>query len=155
MWAAKSRDVYKRQEEKRLPVLPILAGITAAFVVAAMGFIFLMVYLNNPFAKVEEVPLPNLVGLEYDLVKSSDEYKDFNITIVEHDYSEEYEEGVIYDQNPTSGKNAKVGSTIEVKVSDGIRQVTMPNVIGQTESDAYNTLTPVSYTHLDVYKRQA
>ena len=146
---SKKRKKHRREkeEEKRLPVLPILAGITAAFVVAAMGFIFLMVYLNNPFAKVEEVPLPNLVGLEYDLVKSSDEYKDFNITIVEHDYSEEYEEGVIYDQNPTSGKNAKVGSTIEVKVSDGIRQVPMPNVIGQTESDACNTLTQAGLSY--------
>ncbi|MDR2932525.1 MAG: protein kinase, partial [Oscillospiraceae bacterium] len=65
-----ARAINKTREEdnqlpprKKTPYIPILTGVTLAFVLAAMSFIGLMVYYNNPFKQVDDTTVPNLVGL--------------------------------------------------------------------------------------------
>ena len=122
-------DMEKRK--KRTPYLPILTGVTFAFVLASLGFIGLMVYLNNPFTKVEDVQLPNLVGIKYDT--ASVQYDNFELVQEETNFSNEYGKGVIYEQNPKAGKTVKTGSTIHVKVSSGQQRIVIANF---TDKDA-------------------
>ncbi len=115
--------------EKPLPVIPVLTGVTLAFVLATIAFIVVMMYLNNPFKRVNEIIMPNLVGLNYNEVVSSDAYSSFNIKIEQTDYSENYAKGEIYEQKPkfVEGKKIKEGATIKVWVSNGQKIITMPD----------------------------
>ena len=52
-------------------------------------------------------------------------------------------------------KVAEVGSITEAAKLLFISQPSLSNSIKETEKEAGITIFPVSYTHLDVYKRQA
>jgi serine/threonine-protein kinase len=49
--------------------------------------------------------------------------------------------GTVIDSNPAAGTQVARGSTVTINVSTGPEQVQVPNVIGQTQSAATQTLT--------------
>ena len=55
-----SDDSYER---KPLPVVPVMAGIAFAFLLAACAFIGMLFMVNKPFEQVENVKVPDLVGM--------------------------------------------------------------------------------------------
>ena len=67
--------------KKKSPAIPIMGGITLAFVVIAILFVAGMIWIANPFASVEEVVLPNFVGLTYDMIVNDELYEDFDIVV--------------------------------------------------------------------------
>lgn len=109
----------QQRRKKRVPYLPILAGVTFAFVLASLGFIGLMISLNNPFAQVDEVRVPELVGLRFDTAVS--QYAGLNVEIVQEAllYNDEFARGVVFYQDPRPGRTIREGSRILVRVSDG------------------------------------
>ncbi len=128
----KSPGSLATAKKKSLPVIPVLTGVTIAFVVATIAFVSMMLALNDPFARPDDVDLPNLVGLSYETVMRSERYTtQFDIRLQSTEYNEEFAAGIIFDQFPKSGKKVKAGSVIEVKVSSGAQVVTMPNFQGQ------------------------
>jgi serine/threonine-protein kinase len=143
----------RQNDDQHESVIPALAGVTAAFVLVALAFIATMVWLNNPFARVADVKVPNLVGVMYDAVKNSPEYKDFVIEVESTDFSATYDKGVIFNQSPVAGRTVKVGSKIKVSVSGGQKLVTLPNLIGQEMEVVYAQLTQLGleYTVAEVF----
>ena len=84
----KKKEVPEETDEEveivvKTPYLAMLGGISAAFVLVTCLFIFLMFYFNNPFVSVDEVELPNFVGIQYESVLNSSKYSDFNIVVEE------------------------------------------------------------------------
>ncbi len=150
----KSRKSSSSTEERTLPVVPILGGITAAFVVGSLIFIFTMVRLNNPFERVPDVTVPTLVGLKYDTVRTSENYSNFLIEM-EGDpvYNDEYEAGVIIEQKPAAGRTVKPNSKITVKVSAGQEIITLPNYVGQEATSVFAQLRDLNleYQQVDVF----
>ncbi len=143
----------KKDGAKGTPIIPVLAGVTAAFVIVSAAFIGWMVYLNNPFVKVEEVSAPDLLGERYDTVKLSPKYEQFNIMVVEDpQYNNEYAKGVIYDQNPKPGTSVKVNSDIRVKVSKGKETYKLPDFTGQ---DAAQVIAQLKEWGIDDYDEKA
>lgn len=130
----------RRSAESSRSIIPVLAGITAAFVLVTGIFIATMFYLNNPFEKVADILVPDLMGLKYDAVRDAEMYKNFIIEVEETDFNELYGEGEIFYQSPKAGKNVKVNSKIKVKVSTGQKVIEVPNVIGMEETLAYGRL---------------
>ena len=71
-------------------------------------------------------------------------------------------DGVIIAQSPSGDSKVSKGTTIDLVVNKAkAKKVKVPNLVGMTLKDARDTLSniqlgvnPVSYTHLDVYKRQ-
>ena len=63
----------------------------------------------------------------------------FEVEIVE-DYNDEYDEGLVYWQDPTGDDKVKKGSTITLYVSLGTQLIDVPNVVGMSVSDARATL---------------
>lgn len=137
--AAKNKKLQRaitetRKEEtmpkpRRTPYIPILTGVTLAFVLASIGFIAMMVYLNNPFVSVKDIEVPELVGVYYD--EAVQAHTDVVLN-PEEGYSDEHAKGVIYEQDPEyGGAKIKVNSTINVKVSKGPRQVTLADYANQ------------------------
>lgn len=122
----------KRHKPKRAPIIPVLAGVTTAFVIVTAGFILWMLYLNNPFVEVAEDNVPNLVGQKWDNVQVAPKYEKFTIEPDgEPEYNSEYGRGVIFDQTPKAGMNMKLNKTIKVKISKGPQSLQLPDYAGQ------------------------
>ena len=82
----------------------------------------------------EKVSVPNFVGNLYQDIIDSDTYKETFLFTTEYEYSDDYDEGKVIRQEPAFGTKVSPGATIKLYVSKGPESV--------------------SYTHLDVYKRQ-
>lgn len=145
-------EMSARREKKPVSVIPVLGGITAAFVLVAGVFIAIMVYLNNPFETVRDVVMPNLIGMNYEELKNDPNYK-FIFELEQGDYSYNYKEGTIYDQSPAEGRSVKEGSKVKIKVSLGPRTVTIPNLVGHKVNDALQALDDlnVKYKQIEVF----
>ncbi|HIT18341.1 MAG TPA: Stk1 family PASTA domain-containing Ser/Thr kinase [Candidatus Fimivivens faecavium] len=155
-----SRRPEPDEEEERsrsASVIPILAGITAAFVVISGVFIATMLYLNNPFEKVPDVTVPDLVGLRYDSIKDAPQYEEFVIEVEGTESNDLYDKGIVFDQSPKAGKTVKANSKIKVMISEGAAMITMPNLIGMEENAAVAKLTELDlpYTRSEVFSTQA
>ena len=148
------RPVQQPEEDKpqndKIPIIPVFSGITVAFVLASMIFVGVMIYLNNPFATVADVPVPNLVGMKYDEVRFDPEYTEkFVIELSESAYNSEYGEGVIFEQEPAYPMNVKEGSTIQVKVSTGAELVPLPSFAGQEATAVYQKLGEMGLKYVE------
>ncbi len=151
----KSKGNEKTSEEKKksTSIIPILTGITGAFVVMTIIFIGFMLYTYNPFEPVANVEVPNMIGMTYDDIKDDNAYSDFDIVVEESEYNAIYGEGVIYEQSPHSGIDVKVGSRIKVNVSLGQKMVAVPDIIGLEETQGYRMLVDndLSYSKSTIF----
>lgn len=131
---------------RKISFLSVLFGITCAFVLGTLCFVGYMFLQNNPFEAVPETDMPNLIGQQYDAVVKNNAYKGFEFELVERQFNGKYEEGVIYEQSPTSGKRVKEGITIKVKVSNGNQSVTLPDLAGEEATLALSKLREMGLT---------
>lgn len=140
----------KRKKPKRAPIIPVLAGVTAAFVIVTAAFIGWMVYLNNPFIEVGNVTVPNLIGEKYDTVKMSAKYEKFEIQLMEDpSYNSEYAKGVIYDQSPKPGTEIKENKVVKVKISKGQQSMELPDFTGQDSAQVIAKLKEMGLESTD------
>ncbi len=128
--------------EYKSPVMPIMTGVAFAFIITAVVFVVYIFILNNPFAKVPDVEMPKFVGLRYDDIVGSDEYKKYGFQYsVTEDFNNDYAEGLVYEQNPTAGRMVKEGTVVNLKISKGIKEVTIPDLYNQDYLTAIAQLT--------------
>ena len=155
---SKKRGKRKQQQEEldedvqivvKTPYLAMLGGIAAAFVLVTCLFIFLMFYFNNPFVSVDEVKLPNFVGIQYESVLNSSKYSDFHIVVEETVYNDEYERGVICEQKPKYPKTVKKGSEVKIKVSSGSQKITIPDFSNQEATQVYTELKNMGLEYIE------
>jgi serine/threonine protein kinase len=128
----------KSRRRRKITYLTVLFGITCAFVVGTLIFMGVMIAINKPFEQVPEMDCPNLVGQSYEEAKKSDQY---DLEIESQEFNNNYPAGVIFEQNPTSGKRIKEGITIKVKVSTGSQTITLPDFKNQEAALVYAKLT--------------
>ncbi|MCI8624144.1 MAG: Stk1 family PASTA domain-containing Ser/Thr kinase [Provencibacterium sp.] len=137
-----SEDLEEEEEERpRIPFLSVLTGITVAFVLVSGIFVGTMFYFNNPFQTVDSIEVPNLVGKKFSTVKYDNTYIENDIRIVQTvEFNNDYEEDIIFEQNPRAGRGMKKGSTIQVTVSAGAQRVTLIDLTGMESNEAYEIL---------------
>ncbi len=139
-----SADTAEEEEEEenvRSPLMPILLGVTGAFVLVLI--ILGIIFLPRLFGDTGEVlECPNLLGKVYDEVITSDEYKDFTITLSNQgqDYSSEYPAGQIMAQTPEAGRSLKGRHEIRVTVSLGPKKVQLDDLTNYNINTAKETL---------------
>ena len=124
-------------EERRSPLIPILFAVGAAFVIAT---VFLLLKLvvdgfgpNNssnisssygddmPIISPEnEYTMPSLIGMTWD--EAVAKYSGI-MNLVHTQENNEAEKDTIFEQDPPQDRRAKVGQTVNVKVSAGIRMI--------------------------------
>lgn len=140
-----SEDETNEEEEEtaRSPLMPILLGVTGAFVlvIIVLGIIFLPKLFGSSEGTIVECP--NLLGKVYDEVIASDEYKDFKITLPNQgqDYSAEYPAGQIMAQTPEAGRSLKGKHEIRVTVSLGPKMVKLDDLTNYNVNTAKEMLT--------------
>lgn len=143
-------------EERRSPLIPILFAVGAAFVIATV-FLVLMLLANGFGGKESsdgsqvsnsggisvtdggEFNMPNLIGMTWDEALST--YGDGKLMkLVPTQEYNEAKEGFIFDQEFVEGRRVKQGVTVNVKVSMGIKQVEIQDVSERTADNAEKTL---------------
>ena len=121
------KDNIQKNKNKSMTAIQSLTGIAIALIVASFIFVIIAYLVYNPFAPSKEIEVPDLIGKVYQEVKKEDKYKAFDIQQETTSYSEEYDEGYIFEQSPNPGRIVKNKAIIKVKVSKGRKYVTIPD----------------------------
>ena len=140
-------------EERRSPLIPILFGVGAAFVIVVVFLILTLVSnrlgnmpeesgrTSDPGIVLEngEFKLPNFVGHSW--VEVSAQYSDKSVInlVAEQQWSEE-PEGYIFDQEFPEGRSMKAGSTVMLYVSKGIQKREIQDMTNRTVDAARKQL---------------
>ena len=99
----------------------------------------------------EMVKIPSVIGKTKSSAKSTLESAGFSVTFEYGDYNDSVAADVVTAQSPSAKKQAAKGSTVTVTLSPGQKPITVPNVVGATQSQAESALAGagLKYTYAD------
>lgn len=118
----------------------VLTAIAAGIIIIVVAFIAIIISRTFVTQPPEVGKMPKLIGYSFQQAKTYYEGS-FDVIVEEQEYSSEYPEGAIMDQNPSEGKDYIIGNTtVNVVVSKGPRIVTVPNVYDFESDTAANML---------------
>ena len=92
--------------------------------------------------ETKTVNVPNVLGASRSNASASVTARNLEIKITE-DYSSSVAEGYVISQSPDAGTEVEEGSVVQVVISKGKQTVTVPYVVGHSESDAASQLSGV------------
>lgn len=150
-------DYYDDEDEyaeRRSPLIPILFAVGAAFVIATVFLVLKLVVdafetpngdssytqSNGIVITDGEFAMPNLIGLSWDEAVSLYGGDGSPMTLVPQQEWSEVTVNEIFHQDQPEGRRVKVGTTITVKVSKGIRRVEIQDFTSRSESSAEQQL---------------
>ena len=152
--------------DKAITIMGIAAGV---IIVALIIFILVSFFGNFKFGgssnkantetsetQTDGIEVPDLKGLTFDEAKEQLNAKGLGIkknagTVA----SDQYDEGQIVSQTPDALTKAEANTTVEVTLSSGKGEVSVPSVTGMDETTAYNTLTNSGFTPVKDYAYSA
>lgn len=99
----------------------------------------------------EMVKVPSVIGKTKSSAKSTLESAGFSVTFEYGDYNDSVAADVVTAQSPSANKQAAKGSTVTVTLSPGQKPITVPNVVGASQSHAESALAGagLKYTYAD------
>ncbi len=144
-------------EERRSPLIPILFAVGTAFIIASVFLVLVLIdryfgdnsSLPNQSGSMddnstsisvtagEEMEMPNMIGMTWEQAYSK--YASYLDLVAQQEWSE-YEKDQIFEQELPEGRKVKVGTTITVKVSKGIKQVEIQDLANRTVDAAERQL---------------
>ena len=135
----KKTKKIKDEQVRNAPVVPVLTGITIAFIVVAIIFVIGIMAMVRPFEEVPDTTAPELIGM--DINEAMKKYSGFDIIIESSSFHEQYDKDIIYDQSVNEGMVVKEGATIKVKISSGIQYFSLSDYRIFEENQVYKILT--------------
>lgn len=142
----RSRTTEKKQKKKKSKAIPILLGISGGVVLVTIITI-LVINLLTGNNKPVDVELENFVGMKVEDVMAMDQYKDIKWETIEQPNSD-YEDGVVFQQDPDAGMSVKSNSKVKLYVSTGPEMATVPSVTNMSLSDAQAKLKSAGFTNI-------
>jgi serine/threonine-protein kinase len=111
------------------------AGI-ALIAIAILGFLVGVFFQLGGNIFGQEVVVPNIEGMS--IQEADDELKNVKLTmtVIDKQNNDEIEADHIISQQPTAGQKVKEGREIEVILSLGSEQISVPSLVGLTISEA-------------------
>lgn len=99
----------------------------------------------------EMVKVPSVIGKTKSSAKSTLESAGFSVTFEYGDYNDSVAADVVTAQSPSAKNQAAKGSTVTVTLSPGQKPITVPNVVGASQSHAESALAGagLKYTYAD------
>src|SRR5262245_13973663 len=91
----------------------------------------------------KQVEVPRVVGLSYE--EAVDALNEVNLEPRRVDVFSQKPVGQVTAQNPPAGDQVDEGTEVEVRVSKGVREVQVPDVLGQSESSARTELEAAGF----------
>ena len=142
-----------------------IMGIVAGFIIVGLIIFILVSFFgdfkfggsskkNNTEVSQEEsgmIEVPDVKGLTFEEAQAELYEKGLGIKNAGSSASEQYEAGQIISQTPDALTKAEEHTTIEVIVSSGKGEVSVPSVTGMDETTAYNTLSNAGFTPVKDY----
>ena len=142
-----------------------IMGIVAGFIIVGLIIFILVSFFgdfkfggsskkNNTEVSQEEsgmLEVPDVKGLTFEEAQAELNEKGLGIKNAGSSASEQYEAGQIISQTPDALTTAEEHTTIEVIVSSGKGEVSVPSVTGMDETTAYNTLSNAGFTPVKDY----
>ena len=142
-----------------------IMGIVAGFIIVGLIIFILVSFFgdfkfggsskkNNTEVSQEEsgmLEVPDVKGLTFEEAQAELYEKGLGIKNAGSSASEQYEAGQIISQTPDALTKAEEHTTIEVIVSSGKGEVSVPSVTGMDETTAYNTLSNAGFTPVKDY----
>ena len=139
--AAEEEEARERRHRRNV-ILGVLGALLAIGVAAFIVFSAL-----GSRAAMKQVP--NLIGRTQEEAIALIEQNGFSVGNVKSGYSKDYEEGLVFDQTPTSTQMAEEGSKIDIMVSQGespVDQVEVPDLTNMTQEEAEAKLAEYGLT---------
>ena len=124
---------------RRRSLWPWLAGL-GALLAAVVGGWLLYDAFGDRLGGAETVAVPYVVGLQEAQAVDQITQKDL-VPRVNRVPNSDVEEGVVFAQSPTEGTRVDQDTVIQIDVSSGKPEVTVPGVVGQRVETAVATLT--------------
>lgn len=87
-----------------------------------------------------EETVPDVAGQNLQNAQAQLRAAGFRIASTKEEASSTVASGLVIATDPAGGTSAKSGAAVTIRVSTGVEQATVPNVVGQTETNATNTL---------------
>lgn len=143
---AVTADDSEDGDDEKSPVIPILAGVAAAFIVAAIVVALIIWY--NWGIKTETLIVPKLTGQNYEQVAK--QYSDYKFKI-EYQASNE-ERGTILSQSMQDGRKIKKSQTITLIISSGPELATIPETTNLDLTTAKQALKAKGINWNIIYK---
>ena len=151
--------------DKAITIMGIAAGV---IIVALIIFILVSFFGNFKFGgssnkantetsetQADGIEVPDLKGFTFDEAKEQLNAKGLGIKNAGTVASDQYDEGQIVSQTPDALTKAEANTTVEVTLSSGKGEVSVPPVTGMDETTAYNTLTNSGFTPVKDYAYSA
>jgi len=92
------------------------------------------------FLYIPEVAVPNLIGKGEDEAQKIIEDLGLEFKIADREFNNDYEVGEVIEQVWRKAKKLKEGYPVEVIVSKGEEEITVPNLIGRYAIEAGNNI---------------
>lgn len=131
------------KNKKHSRAIMVLSGVGIAILVAAVAFLIMFVvgvFSNSGNSASDEVMVPNFVGKNYtEDIKDNPVYTDFKFVIKDGNDPEK-DPGIVLKQSVAEGLTVKKGKEITLIVNISPDSVTLIDVRGQSQLDAYNTI---------------
>ena len=150
----KSRKREEKAEKKRLkderrkkhyhPQRTIAAILAVVIAIPLSGVIFDK-FFRKEEKKSVDVPVPKVIGSDFEEAQEYLIQYDLMLNIEMELYNDEYEMGVITSQSPEEGSIVQRGSTVNVNISKGKQEGSVPNVVGKTLDGATKRLESYKY----------
>lgn len=138
-----------RKAERRVIAAAIVTAIVLIVIISSVGLRVLGGFKG--FGSGEKnIETPQFIGMTYE--KAEAEAKKLGLKLVKEgeDYSNYYDEGMIFWQNVDPETMVAGNTKIGVKVSLGLKEQEMPDVLNKSESDAIKAITKLVGTSPDI-----
>jgi len=110
-----------------------------ALILALVCAIPLSLFASNAIAGIgttDEFEVPDFRGMTYDAAELAASEFGLNISMGDSVYNSDYNEDTICSQIPDVGTMVKEGKTVVVNISKGMKEGTVPNIVGKAKDDA-------------------
>jgi len=121
-----------QQASATVPAGIVISQNPTAGVSVALGSAVNLVLSSGPAS----VNVPNVVGLAQSAAAAALDRAGLSVGSVTQQTSTSVPAGTVISQNPTAGTSAAPGSAVDLVISSGPPPVTVPNVVGLTQSTA-------------------
>lgn len=138
-----------RKAERRVIAAAIVTAIVLIVIISSVGLRVLGGFKG--FGSGEKnIETPQFIGMTYE--EAGTEAKKLGLKLVKEgeDYSNYYDEGMIFWQNVDHETMVAGNTKIGVKVSLGLKEQEMPDVLNKSESDAIKAITKLVGTSPDI-----
>ncbi len=142
-------DEVEDDEPQRSSALFI--GALTALLILLAGMLFLLARAlgvgDTKDPLVAQVEVPDVIDETIERAQTILEAKNLKVSIVQ-EANDDKAEGIVFGQNPDSGKKVDEGTTVELKVSSGSEAIAVPDVIGSQIDQARLRLAVEGFTNI-------